>query len=85
MPMNQPGTQKGVRHETGEHEPKGVTSRDRTGERKERMVAGVAMGQADGVTRDGVGKHEGHMGEFNSGTKEGDCYSHKRIPHEQDK
>ena len=87
--MNQSGTDKGQRHETGEKLPKGDTSSDTSGERKEGLTNGVGMGKADrtgsqvdGVGRSGFGQHD--RGEFNSGRKEGNAYDHKRIPHTQD-
>ena len=73
--------------ETGEREPKGATSRDMTGERHAKIVAGVAMGKADSLgARDGshMGRHEGDVGEFNEGTKTGVCYDHVRSSHPQD-
>ena len=82
MPMKQPGTDKGERGETGEREPKKAKASDSSGERKERMVAGVAMGMKDSLgARDGkhAGKHEGDVGEFNEGRKESVCYHHSRT------
>jgi hypothetical protein len=86
--MNQPSTDMGTKHETGEKEPKGSTSSDKSGEKSTRKKNGVAMGKADkggsqegGVGRSGTGGKE--HGEFNSGKSESDCYSHKRVKHEQ--
>ena len=88
--LNQPGTDKGERHETGEKEPKGSTSSDKSGERGAGKNNGVGMGRADkdgsqegSVGRGGMGGKE--HGEFNSGKSESDCYSHKRLHHEQGK
>jgi hypothetical protein len=50
--------------------PKGATSSDMRGERREREVDGVAMGKMD---------------QFNTGRSEKVCYEHKRMPHDQNK
>lgn len=55
--------------ETGEREPKGVNASDRSGERKERMVGGVAMGKEDKIGAD----HQ-----YNTGRTSGICYTHTR-------
>lgn len=73
--MNQPGTDRGERGETGEKSPKGSGSSDHSGERKARLVGGVAMDQDDATGSDG---------QFNTGRCEGVCYSHKRHPHSQE-
>lgn len=81
MDMRQPGTDKGTRGETGEKYPAGVKSSDEGGERKEKLVGGVAQGKRDQITgRDGahLGKHEGLVGEANEGRKEGTFYTHKK-------
>ena len=49
--------------------PKGASSSDKRGERREREVDGVAMGKMD---------------QFNTGRSEKVCYEHKRMPHDQD-
>ena len=54
---------------SGEREPKGVDKADRSGERRERMVGGVAMGKED---KTGADK------QFNTGRTEGICYTHTR-------
>lgn len=85
--MRQSKTDYSERGETGEKEPKGAISSDRSGDRKERLVAGVGMGMKDGIgARESghMGKHDGNTGEFNDGTTKGTCYTHKRMPHEQD-
>ena len=81
MKMQQPGTDRGTKGETGEREPKGAKSSDSGGERREKLVAGVALGKADRMPgRDGshLGKHEGMVGEVNEGRHEGVCYHHTR-------
>ena len=81
MAMNQKGVDRGTRHETGEREPKRAMSSDGSGEKRERIVAGVGMGMKDKMPeRDGshIGKHEGNVGEFNEGRKESVCYHHSR-------
>ena len=50
--------------------PKGATSSDMRGERREREVDGVAMGKMD---------------QFNTGRAEKVCYVHQRMPHDQNK
>lgn len=83
-----PGANEGQRHESGEREPKGDTSSDKTGTKSERKIIGVGIGQRDkqgtqvgGVGRSGMGGKE--KGEYNSGRSEGVCYTHKRISHPQ--
>ncbi len=80
--MGQPGTDYGKRHETGEKEPKGATKADTKGERHESKTNGVAMGKLDATGERGMGGKE--KGEYNTGRSEGVCYTHKRIPHDQD-
>ena len=55
---------------SGEKMPKGVLSSDTSGERKGKLVGGVAMGKED--------KTAGMEGEFNTGRTAGVCYTHKR-------
>lgn len=55
---------------TGEKIPMGALSSDTTGERKGKIVGGVAMGKED--------KTSGMEGEFNTGRTSGVCYEHKR-------
>jgi hypothetical protein len=50
--------------------PKGVLSSDTSGERKGKIVGGVAMGKED--------KTAGMEGEFNTGRTAGVCYTHDR-------
>jgi len=61
---------KATKGATGEKEPKGATSSDRSGERKAKsMRGGVAMGKEDAIGSDK---------EFNTGRTEGICYEHKK-------
>jgi hypothetical protein len=61
---------KAAKGATGEKEPKGATSSDRTGERKAKsMRGGVAMGKEDMIGADKL---------FNTGRTEGICYEHKK-------
>lgn len=81
MSMKQKGTDRGERHETGEHEPKGAKATDGSGEKHGKMINGVAMGKEDdlkGRHAGHVGRHEGVVGEFNEGRKETVCYHHSR-------
>jgi hypothetical protein len=55
---------------SGEKVPMGALSSDTTGERKGKIVGGVAMGKED--------KTAGMEGEFNTGRTAGVCYKHKR-------
>jgi len=60
----------GTKGASGEKEPKGATSSDRSGERKAKsMRGGVAMGKEDAIGSDK---------EFNTGRTEGICYEHKK-------
>ena len=72
---------------TGEKLPKGANASDETGERHAKLNGGVAMGKMDGIgsrEMSHMGKNDGRTGEFNTGSKEHDCYSHERMPHVQD-
>jgi hypothetical protein len=61
---------KAAKNATGEKEPKGATSSDRSGERKTKsMRGGVAMGKEDMIGSDKM---------FNTGRTEGICYEHKK-------
>jgi len=55
---------------SGEKVPMGALSSDTTGERKGKIVGGVAMGKED--------KTSGMEGEFNTGKTAGVCYTHDR-------
>lgn len=67
--MGKMDSSKGVKSTTGATPPKSATSSDMTGERKERMVNGVAMGMED---KTGADK------QFNTGRTSGICYTHVR-------
>jgi len=61
---------KAAKGASGEKEPKGAVSSDRTGERKAKsMRGGVAMGKEDMIGADKL---------FNTGRTEGICYEHKK-------
>jgi len=73
---------------SGEKVPKGVLASDTSGERKAPLKGGVAMGKADGLglrEASHAGKNDGLLGELKGGAREHECYSHKRVEHEQDK
>ena len=55
---------------SGEKIPMGALSSDTSGDRKGKIVGGVAMGKED--------KTSGMEGEFNTGRTSGICYEHKR-------
>ena len=79
--MNQPGTDRGIRGETGEKIPAGDRSSDNSGERKARLVGGVAMGKADdirGREASHLGQREGHTGELNTGRADKEVYVHAK-------
>lgn len=76
MKMNQPGTDRGERGESGEKEPKGVDKADSSGERHGKVINGIGMGEADGLKGRSAGSKE--MGEFNTGRTSGVCYKHTR-------
>jgi len=60
---------------TGEKLPKGATASDTSGERKERLVGGVAMGKKDAIGADK---------QFKGGSSEKICYDHKRSDYKVD-
>jgi len=60
---------KGVKSVTGATPPKGAASSDKSGERMEKRVGGVAMGKMDATGSDKL---------FNTGRTEGICYTHTR-------
>ena len=68
--MGKMDSSKGVPSVTGAKAPKGATSSDMSGERREKIVGGVAMGRED--------KTAGMEGEFNTGRTAGVCYTHDR-------
>jgi hypothetical protein len=67
--MGKMDSMKGVPSTTGAKAPAGATSSDKSGERMEKLVGGVAMGKADKFGPD----HQ-----FNTGRTEGVCYEHSR-------
>ena len=67
--MGKMDSSKGVPSTTGATPPKGATASDRSGERKERLVNGVAMGKEDMTGKDN---------QFNTGRTAGICYTHTR-------
>lgn len=72
---------------SGEKIPARATSSDTSGERKAKLVGGVAMGKADSMgSRDmsHMGKNDGQLGECKGHMGEKVVYEHKRMPHEQD-
>ncbi len=58
-----------MRSKTGAKVPAGVEASDKSGERKERLVGGVAMGKMDATGADKL---------FKGGSSEKVCYTHKR-------
>ena len=67
--MGKMDSTKGVKSVTGATAPKGATASDMSGERKSRMVGGVAMGKEDKTLGDK---------QFNTGRTSGICYTHVR-------
>lgn len=67
--MGKMDSTKGAKSVTGATAPKGATASDMSGERKSRMVGGVAMGKEDKIGADK---------QFNTGRTEGICYTHVR-------
>lgn len=67
--MGKMDSMKGVPLRTGGKMPKGADSSDNMGERREKMVGGVAMGKEDSFAPD----HQ-----FNTGRTAGICYTHAR-------
>jgi len=72
--MGKMDSNKGVKSMTGATPPKGADMADSTGERRGKIVGGVAMGKEDAV---GMDK------EFNTGRTQGICYTHKRATYGQ--
>lgn len=67
--MGKMDSMKGAKSTTGATPPKGAASSDMSGERKGRMVGGVAQGKEDDVGSDKL---------FNTGRTSGICYTHTR-------
>lgn len=63
-------SQKGIPLRSGGKVPAGATASDKSGERKEGMRGGVAMGKEDAVGSDKL---------FNTGRTAGVCYTHTRY------
>jgi hypothetical protein len=54
--------------------PAGVAKQERTGERSERMVNGIGMGEMDAAGKDK---------QFNTGVTSGTCYTHDRMSYQK--
>lgn len=67
--MGKMDSMKGVPLRSGGKMPAGAASSDNKGERRERMVGGVAMGKEDMTGADK---------QFNTGRTAGVCYTHTR-------
>jgi hypothetical protein len=67
--MGKMDSMKGVPSTTGATAPQGATSSDTSGERKGKIVGGVAMGMEDMTGADK---------QFNTGRTAGICYEHTR-------
>jgi len=67
--MGKMDSSKGAKGASGEKLPKGATASDMSGERKEKLVGGVAMGKEDAVGADK---------KFDGGKSSGVCYTHTR-------
>jgi len=67
--MGKMDSSKGIPLTTGGKMPKGADASDTSGERREKLVGGVAMGKMDGYGPD----HQ-----FNTGRTSGICYEHNR-------
>ena len=72
--MGKMDSMKGTKGMTGAKEPKGASMADMSGERKGKIVGGVAMGKEDMT---GMDK------EFNTGKTAGVCYTHSRNSYGQ--
>jgi hypothetical protein len=86
--MGKMDSMKGTKGATGEKLPKGATASDMSGERKQKLVGGVAMGKMDAMGSrplSHAGNFEGKLGELNDGNMgEREVYSHVRTAHAQD-
>jgi len=86
--MGKMDSSKGIPLSTGDKMPKGADASDMTGERKMKLVGGVAMGKMDSMGSRPIshaGNFEGKLGELNDGNMgERECYSHVRMAHAQD-
>jgi hypothetical protein len=72
--MGKMDSMKGVPSTTGATPPKGANAADMSGERKGKLVGGVAMGKEDMVGKDS---------QFNTGRTNGVCYTHTRSDYQQ--
>lgn len=82
-----PNSTKGTPSMTGAKAPAGATASDTSGERKAKLVGGVAMGKMDGIgmrEASHMGKYDGNLGEMKGVCKEHTCYEHERVAHHQD-
>jgi hypothetical protein len=68
--MGKMDSTKGTKGATGEKLPKGATASDMSGERKAKLVGGVAMGREDATGADK---------KFDGGRSSGVCYTHTRA------
>ena len=67
--MGKMDSSKGVKGASGEKLPKGADASDTSGERKAKLVGGVAMGKEDAIGADK---------KFDGGRSKGICYEHTR-------
>jgi hypothetical protein len=67
--MGKMDSSKGAKGASGEKLPKGATASDMSGERKGKLVGGVAMGMEDATGADK---------KFDGGKSSGICYTHTR-------
>lgn len=67
--MGKMDSSKGTKGASGEKMPKGATASDMSGERKGKLVGGVAMGKEDATGADK---------KFDGGRSSGICYTHTR-------
>lgn len=67
--MGKMDSSKGAKGASGEKLPKGATASDMSGERKEKLVGGVALGKEDAIGADK---------KFDGGRSSGVCYTHTR-------
>ncbi len=72
--MGKMDSMKGVPSTTGATPPKGADAADTSGERKGKLVGGVAMGKEDMVGKDS---------QFNTGRTGGVCYEHTRSDYKK--
>ena len=68
--MGKMDSEKGTKGLTGEKLPKGAQKADMSGERRGKIVGGVAQGKEDATGADK---------QYNTGKTEGVCYEHKRT------